>query len=365
MSMPQAGTGGLPETSHWQMLPESPLSPRIDVAAVWAGDDAGHGAVVLWSGQDNQRAPGVGLPDGALYYPREDRWQMMSATNQPSPRHGAVAIWTGSRVLIWGGFVPNNDEPGGVYDPATDQWDTLPGCPYGVEAGNWPHAVWTGSRLLVFNQGVGASYDPSAQTWQPMSSVHAPYGLFAASVWTGSRWILWGGVTANEGSITTNLGASYDPVSNTWKAISTIGAPTKRHDAHAGWTGQAMIVWGGEEGGQQVRDGGRYDVATDTWQALPTRAEDAPWSVLNESVATTKQGLLVWGGLDGDHYSQGGTRWNDASRSWSALPTAGQPLQREYQAGVWTGAELVIWGGYVQPTTGSLFELPSGARYVP
>ena len=50
----------------------------------------------------------------------------MSTFGAPAPRDDHVEVWTGSRLVIWGGYgggatVVNS---GGSYDPASDTWTT-------------------------------------------------------------------------------------------------------------------------------------------------------------------------------------------------------------------------------------------------
>lgn len=72
--------------------------------------------------------------------------------------------------------------------------------------------------------------------------------------------IIWGGDTIG---VNRNDGAAYDPVTNTWTAVSTAGAPSPRSRHTAVWTGSNMIVWGGLPG--PTNAGAVYDPATDAW----------------------------------------------------------------------------------------------------
>ena len=63
-----------------------------------------------------------------------------------------------------------------------------------------------------------------------------------AGVWTGDRLIIWSGRRAGA---YVQTGAGYDPVSDTWDPITSVGAPTGRIEHTAVWTGNEMIVWGG------------------------------------------------------------------------------------------------------------------------
>jgi len=40
-------------------------------------------------------------------------------------------------------------------------------------------------------------------------------------------------------------GRAYDPMTNTWRTLSTTSAPAARADHTAVWTGSSMIIWGG------------------------------------------------------------------------------------------------------------------------
>jgi N-acetylneuraminic acid mutarotase len=56
--------------------------------------------------------------------------------------------------------------------------------------------------------------------------------------------------------------------------------------------------------------------------------------------------MIVWGG-DGTilHPNDGG-RYNPAINSWTAVTTSGAPTGRTYQTAVWTGSDMLVWGGF-------------------
>ena len=71
-------------------------------------------------------------------------------------------------------------------------------------------------------------------------------------------------------------GGSYDPVTDTWSAVSTTNAPSQRQFNTAVWTGSRMIIWGGLVGASGTNTGGVYDPATDTWTATSTANAPSP-----------------------------------------------------------------------------------------
>ena len=101
--------------------------------------------------------------------------------------------------------------------------------------------------------------------------------------------VVWGGNV--DGS-----GGRYDPATDTWRSMSTAGAPIGRWDASVVWTGNEMIIWGGTFPGMTLNDGGRYNPSTDTWTALPAVAL-APRAF--HAAVWTGTDMIVWGGYDG------------------------------------------------------------------
>jgi hypothetical protein len=196
---------------------------------------------------------------GGVYDPSTDTWTPTSLANAPTPRYWHTAVWTGSRMIAWGGRIGNTYEAygGGAYDPATDTWTATSDGP-----GRYQHtAVWTGSRMIVWG-GVsvgqaGGIYDPTADTWAATSTTNAPTATGGhTAVWTGSRMIVWGG---GDGNVRLNTGRIYDPATDTWTATSTTDAPGGRSGHRAVWTGSNMIIWGGGgDGYVSLSSGGVY-----------------------------------------------------------------------------------------------------------
>ena len=70
--------------------------------------------------------------------------------------------------------------------------------------------------------------------------------------------------------------------------------------------------------------------------------------------------MIVWGGLAGGYLNAGG-RYNPASNSWTAVSTTGAPAARSSHTAVWTGSEMIVWGG----SDTSVGHLNDGGRYDP
>ena len=90
-------------------------------------------------------------------------------------------------------------------------------------------------------------YDPATDSWTATSNAGAPDARSAHGVvWTGQKMIIWGGQSA-AGLL--NGGALFDPTTNAWKGpMSTVNAPSTRSAPGMVWTGNRLIVWGGFSG---------------------------------------------------------------------------------------------------------------------
>ena len=69
--------------------------------------------------------------------------------------------------------------------------------------------------------------------------------------------------------------------------------------------------------------------------------------------------MIVWGGIDGDSLNTGG-RYNPSTDSWTATSTTNAPAGRLGHTAVWTGSEMIVWGGW-----GDIGYLNTGGRYNP
>lgn len=90
----------IPATDAWRELPTAAApSPRVGHVAVWTGD-----AFLVWGGSDGTRA----LADGAAYDPWDDAWRPLprldAAGEVTAARDGAVGVWTGTELLVVGGW---------------------------------------------------------------------------------------------------------------------------------------------------------------------------------------------------------------------------------------------------------------------
>lgn len=69
--------------------------------------------------------------------------------------------------------------------------------------------------------------------------------------------------------------------------------------------------------------------------------------------------MIVWGGDDAGFRTNTGGLYNPAGNTWTAVTTTGAPSARDYHSAVWTGTEMIVWGGNDGSGTNT------GGRYTP
>src|SRR5438132_3138724 len=103
-----------------------------------------------------------------------------------------------------------------------------------------------------------------------------------------------------------------------------------------------MIVWGGRGTGGVWNTGGRYNPATDSWTATSTT--NAPALRYEHTAVWTGNEMIVWGGFNGSNLNTG-ARYNPNTDSWTATSTTNAPAVRPLHTAVWTDSEMIVWGG--------------------
>jgi len=313
---------------------------RSNLTAVWTGTKA-----IFWGG-DYYDGVEHYLNTGGVYDPATDSWVATPTDNAPSGRSLHSAVWADPEMIVWGGASPVGENTGGKYNPGTNSWVAL-------ETANAPtarynhKAVWTGTEMIVWGGYGGGDLNTGGRyngnSWTPTSTTNAPEARDSfTAVWTGSPlnlMIVWGG----SGAVYFNNGGKYDPSGNAWTATSPTNAPGIRSQHTAVWTGSKMIIWGGSynDGTWHYLDtGGIYDPVGNSWTATDTTT--APSGRNGLAAVWTGTEMVVWGGNNLDNT---GGRYNPASNSWTSTSTTNAPTARAVPSAVWAGNQMIIWGG--------------------
>lgn len=238
--------------------------------------------------------------------------------------------------------------------------------------------VWGGAAVDLFGDttalGNGATYDIGGDKWALLPAGGPSGGrAFACGTFGKGKMMVWGGIaggSATAYSLSAD-GALYDPVAKTWSSMSSTGAPSARYNAGCVWssTSNEMIVWGGctaidSSGGctTWAADGAAYDPVKNTWTSLPS----APGGFAarhGHAMVWSGSEVVIWGGGTDTTEFKDGLRYEPVSKTWTTLPSAPSTLVgRIGHVGLFTDKELFVWGGS-ELSSGTV--LDDGARYLP
>jgi hypothetical protein len=350
----------------------------------------------------NTVVSGTQNSDDANLTLKPDSMGWTSATNTvgaPEARSGHAAVWTGSKMIVWGGITGvddfENDIPtntGGVYDPALNSWTATStvNAPTGFRSNP---GFWLNDRMLV--EGANGSYslyDPISNTWT--AATNAPHGYYpnnSVMLPMGLKYLMWSGTTnVNTGAVwrpnglegcavsggcwsetpTTRDGGivlqglqevrsvwtgstalivgrsggsttvyEYNPASNTFIIRSNVNAPTLLTGSSAVWTGTKMIVYGNGSLTRHI-----YDQASNTWStiamgSLPISYPYLLWTGTKMITYDDSTVGEIWrpNGVEGCGSSVG---------CWSTMSNVGAPTPRTGQSAVWADNRMIAWGGF-------------------
>ena len=120
-----------------------------------------------------------------------------------------------------------------------------------------------------------------------------------------------------------------------------------------------MIVWGGADfDANELHTGGRYNPSTDSWMA--TSINPAPSGRRFHEAVWTGSEMIVWGGGLTGAFNTGG-RYDPVTNSWTATSITNVPSARYAHTAVWTDSEMIVWGGCTGLFCDTYFN--TGGRY--
>jgi hypothetical protein len=206
-----------PASGAFRNLAPSPLAPSQRPLGVWTGRE-----LILFVssfGPDGKHWP-ARLARAAGYNPLTNTWRRIAPLPEAALRFSGTAVWDGREVLVVAAGA--NAQSTLAYNPNTNHWRRLAAMPSGRIGAT---VVWTGKRLLLWggqnrdaSAGLrdGLAYDPQADGWSsiPTAPLRARVGSTVA--WTGHALIVWGGEIGTPGGTSTpptfpRAGASFTP----------------------------------------------------------------------------------------------------------------------------------------------------------
>lgn len=338
---------------HWSVLPVSPLGHRQAPVVAWTGRE-----LLEIGGQGGHGGPRA----GAAFDPGDGssgRWRRIAPAPVPV---GALAasVWTGRRLFVFGGQLPDGKTPGSaasLYDPASGRWTVTAAAPFGRGLPQ-PAAVWTGRLVVVAgvvdSRVVVASYDPETGRWRredpPRPAAHPAIDI--AMVAAAGRvivWSLWGRVQKiGPGSfavysgidVRSLAGGRWHDVTGSWPQHQTVPPPL--------FTGSKILVPPGQIwcGACSPPFAGLPGLLADPASLRVTRLPRGPLDDTDPVMVWTGSVALAINpdtqiGGPGEVRPGAMAAWNPASGTWTPLP--GAPGALQYTTPVWTGRELLAF----------------------
>jgi hypothetical protein len=125
-----------------------------------------------------------------------------------------------------------------------------------------------------------------------------------------------------------------------WALMPAKGSPAPRKMHSATWTGKEWLIWGGilitdpERGRELYGDGASFEPANQVWSSIPISSEFP--GRFGHSAVWTGTEMMIWGGARADTLNTG-ARYNPATRTWALMKTPENFSNRYFHTGLWTG----------------------------
>ena len=186
----------------------------------------------------------------------------------------------------------------------------------------------------------------------------------------------WQGMVGDLESVLANVPsgelAPLQEAEDRWWSAAVLEAGDGRHRVvHLSWPKVEFDGWWAQARGDfepaRIEPGSQYSIglfgkaapAANSWTATAIDANTPSARELHTAVWTGAE-MLVFGGLTSQGISWNGGRYSPATNSWSAMNSGGSTIgSRTDHTAVWSGSKMIVWGGW------SNGELDTGGRYDP
>lgn len=328
--------------SVWELVPHPEWSQRRDASLVWTGTE-----LMVWGGFDGVTE----VFDGWAYQPDSGGMHRIPAAPLPG-RPGQSGVWAGDRFVVWRG-------PLSIWDPQSLSWTegSTANAPL-LSPGTT--ALWTGQETIFW--GATDFYTSTERAaafdgeWRPVAPSPLDPRSHSVVVWSGDgeqvehddAMYVWGGWVSdgNGGVAPAQDGAVYSPATDTWRVLAPLPEAIHLAGPVGGWVDGELIVFGanpnaGPDGGEPDVLGAAYRPDTDTWRLIadlpgPTWPGEGLAGAM--SAVVTDNRLAVW--LPASYFGDepGFGFYEPASDSWVRHP--GSPVDAYAPELTWTGTQV-------------------------
>ncbi len=329
-----------PAINTWKSAIDLPVPLHHAMAVTYRGE------IVVLGGWQPDGANLTAISSNKVYAQRGGGWVELPPMLSPHVAGGAVVI--GDQIIVSGGqangqLVPTTE----VFDGA--KWTAAPNLPTPREhlgmATDGTYAYVVGGRALSSDKNTAAleRFDPKARTWAALAPLPAPRGGIGAAFADG-RIVVAGG---EEPTTVDDAVSAYDIASNTWSALPKLAQG--RHGLSVSAVGKTIFAIDGAAQPSHTDSTG-VGAAID----LPPRrlAPAAQWRELKDAPiarqftgSTVDDGTLwVVGGLTQDAVTPAVWGYDPAIDTWKQGPDL--PLPLHHTTAVTYKGEVVVIGGW-------------------
>ncbi len=378
----------------WSEMSATPLLPRRSPYTVWTGTE-----LLVIGGF---RTDGTPLGDGAAYSPATNTWRPIAPmpaiearTQDPALRLTPLVAMVDDEAMV---VAPTGSSGFGwtilAYRPATDSWRVVERNEFerqsddslvqteGSAPLDWPSAIegWQGKLVAAGttsrDPGAGwAVLDAATGAWSDYRTIPASqdaYGVVGGRVdafVVDDRYF----VALGSGATFGDAGALIDLTTG---RASVVPFPGTGDDAGFYWSidrsGTAVgVALSAASPGALRPVSYRFDAPTGGWETLDAPPPGMGSDQWQPALVDVPGGHVLFGGLDFPGALIGGLDphpvaavADDRVTRWSSLPDPPIDPERIDPVLVWTGSEVLVWGGWTL-VDNSEVALNDGALYRP
>lgn len=275
---------------------------------------------------------------------------------------GAAAVLVGGRDLfLWGGFCGFGACDAGARLDASGEWSLVASA--GDGRGRVAHEmVATADNRVVIAGGLGCDsllvhcaeslvYDATTDTWLGVDAGGLDFRRTDHSLvmLESGDALLFGGRTGDRTNVYFDDTYLLDLEANAWRASASMYRPARRQHAELIAIAGGAFLFGGS-GGVGVATlsaPALYDSASDEWR--PCATEGSPGPRIIHSMVWTGAEVIVWGGgvVGGTTGFATGFAYDPELDAWRPISSEGAPSPRAGHVAVWlpTYGAMVVWGG--------------------
>jgi hypothetical protein len=305
-------------------------------------------------GHDTSGSVGVPAHSRQVSYAYATPWTDLPTAAAPPPLQRAQGFWTGKKFLVFGLIQSEQRFAGGLFDPVTKKWESLPDHDMPAASKSFA-AAWNGKRLFVYAGKSGAVFDPEVPAWTPLAAQDAPDFVTEANTAdivaaASERFYYVYGLKNLSAGPSVKAGAVYDLATGTWSTLETSDAPggdLALAKAFAAAEQDKFIVWSPVDAASRML----YDKDRQEWRSIDLESGDLDSkveAVLFKDTLYAFSGAKDYSSLLEDKILAARLRlanetWKSANLGSFRFDPDAPPMAVDTGLFAWTAAQSTFW----------------------